>query len=318
MPARPFRYRRGLFWAAALVAVALAVTGGVLAWTGWRNSAGVEGAIHGYFSALQDGDASRALAFGTVPDGPRTLLTGEVLTAQQRIAPIRNVTVLSVTRDGSRAIASVRYTLDYPGAPQVTVDTVGLHRSGSDWRLDEVAVPGTLTLAGAGQRAEIVGAAVPKGQVLMFPGAVPITFDTPYLALDPQSSRVGFTARPGAEVGVAVSVAGRTALVKLVTGELKDCLAKPAAASTCPLPTPMTVPGSLKGSLTGDVDKALRATVTDDPRGMIAVSGTVAFTGSYRTLDFSNQPVARSGKDTLPLTARAYAVKPLVVAWTGQ
>lgn len=316
MSDRPPRTRRGLFWAAVLTAVAVTVTGAVLAWTGLRNSAGVEGAIRSYFSALQDADAARALAFGTVPDGPRLLLTDQVLTAQQEAAPIHNVTILSVVKKGSTATASVRYTLDYPGAPQVAVDTIGLHKKGNDWRLDRAAVPTTLSLAGAAQRAGIVGAVLPKGRVLIFPGAVPITFDTPYLALDPQSSRVGF-ASGAVEVGVAVSVQGRKVLVKLVTDRLKDCLTHPAAASTCPLPTPMTVPGSVKGSLTGDVNRALHTTVTADPSGQIAVSGTVAFNGTYRTLDFSDQPVTRTGKDTLPLTSRAFAVKPLVVDWTA-
>jgi hypothetical protein len=311
-------WRQGLHLTASLIAVVLLVVGVVVAWTGWRNSTAAEGAIKSYFAALQDGDAARALALGDLPDGPRTLLTDEVLAAQRHAAPIQAVSILSIAEQGGTATASVRYTLAYPGAPQVNVDTVRLRRSGSDWRLAQAAVLTTLNLRQATGRATLAGHALPKGRTLLFPGAVPITFDTPYLALDPQASKVGLSTRGGVDVGVTVSAKGRTALASLLTKDIKTCLATPTAASACPLPTGVTVPGSVHGTLTGQVADALRLSVGTDPAGLIQIGGEVAFSGSYQVLDFDNLPVAKKTPATIPLAASAYAVEPLVVQWSVQ
>ncbi len=104
----------------------------------------------GYFAALERGDAPGALAFGDLPPGPHTLLTGTVLRAQQRIAPIHHVQVLSVRRgNGGTAVVTVHYEIDYPAGPQPVTDQVGVHRRGSSWYLDKTAVPTTIELSHA-------------------------------------------------------------------------------------------------------------------------------------------------------------------------
>jgi hypothetical protein len=310
--------RRWFYWSGVVLGVLLLVGGGAVAVLGYAETSGPGGAVRGYFAALTRGDAADALAFGDVPAGPHTLLTGDVLRAQQRIAPLRKFSIVATHRSGDKARVSVRYTLAYATGAQTINAGVGLHRSGGDWRLDRVAIPTTLELDRALHRATIVGAGIPEGDTLIFPGAVPITFDTPYLQLNAAEDSIGFGTQPDTEVFVEVSRAGRTAAVGAVGDALRSCLTG-GADVRCPQPSERYVPGTLRGTLTEPLAGNLTVTLTDSPDGVLDVVGSQPVrASSFRRLTFTNQPVAGRGRVVLPVHARAFAVRPLTVAWVTQ
>jgi hypothetical protein len=104
-------------------------------------------------------------------------------------------------------------------------------------------------------------------------------------------------------------------VVRAVRAGLAACL-RTGGAGRCPLPSDRYVPGSLHGTLSGSPADAVSLTVAGDPAGVIDVSGTIGFEGSYRRLDFDNVASGHTGPLRLPLSARAYAVAPLRLHWT--
>jgi hypothetical protein len=309
--------KRGLYWGATVLGVLLLVGGSVLAVVGFADTAGPAGVVRGYFAAVSRGDAPRALALGHVPDGPHTLLTSEVLRAQQRVAPLRRVRIEAVHRSGDRARVTVRYVLDFPRHPQAVGASVGVHRANGDWRLDAVAVRASLDIAAALDRATIVGAGIPDGETLLFPGAVPVTFDTPFLQLDPASSHVDFGADPVVRVEVQVSRRGRDTALGALAASLDACLAG-SGDLTCPLPSERFVPGSIRGRVAEPLAKAVRVTLRPAGAGVLDVAGDVAVdASSYQRLSFNNRARPGSGRVVLKLHARAYATAPLHLVWLG-
>ncbi len=298
-----------------MLAVALLASGGVIAYRGYRDTGGPDGAVRGYFAALRDGDAQTALAYGRVPGGPRTLLTDEALTEQNRLAPIKRFQVRDVSGRGARARVTVRYQLAFPGNAQQVDTAITLHRVGDDWRLDRVAAATRIELAQAGQRASILGTRVPGDAVLLFPGAVPVTFDTPYLRLDPQYAGVDLAAQPVTQLAVQVSADGRSRARAQVAAALLTCLSG-RGPRTCPEPDERYLPGTLRGALSSP-DPDLAVTVADSPVGIIDVRGHVAVEGTYRRLDFDNRVRPGKGRVSLPVRARSYASAPLRFVWTA-
>lgn len=313
-PASSARARPGLYWAAVLVALVALVAGGVVAYLGYSATSGPGGTVRGYYAALQRGDAATALAFGKLPRGPHALLTDRVLRAQQQRAPLSHLEILSTNRAGAAATVTVDYDLGFATGVQHVIDQVPLRRVGDRWRLSAVAVAVTIELSRAGDRATIAGGRVPSGRTLLFPGAVPVRLDTPYLSA--AGGAVSFTSGGRVDVGVVVSQVGRSAVVRAVREGLTACL-RAGAAGRCPLPSDRYVPGSLRGSLSGSLADAVSLTVAPDPAGVIEVSGTIGFEGSYRKLDFDNVASGHTGTIQLPLSARTYAVTPLRLRWAA-
>jgi hypothetical protein len=309
------RSHRGLYWAAVLLSLVLVVAGGIVAYLGYTATSGPDGAVKGYFAALQRGDAGSALAFGDIPPGPHTLLTGTVLKEQQRIAPIKSVQVVSVQHDGSsRATVTVHYDLDFPDGAQRITDEVPVIKDGSSWDLVRTAIPTQIELTHALERATIAGAGIPAGLTLLFPGALPITFDTPYLQLG--AGVVTFATRSQVDATVEVSPAGRTAVADAVSSALRRCVSS-GGRGYCPLPSDRYVPGSLEGRLLAGVAERMTLAVDPAAAGVIDIGGTVPFRGRYGKLDFDNVPSTRYGTIALPLTATVYAVQPVTVQWAA-
>jgi hypothetical protein len=308
--------RRVYYWLGVAAAVALFGSGLVVAYLGYTQTSGPDGAVRGYYAALRRSDASDALAFGTVPSGPHVLLTSTVLAEQQRIAPMRGFSVASTVQHGNRATVRVRYTLAFPGSPQRQQDTVRVRRSGDTWRLVRTAVATTLYLPVGLARATIVGAGIPKGTVLMFPGAVPISYDSPYLEFDPATATVSFASKSRTDVTTRVSTAGEKAVDKAMRRMVAKCLAAgPRADTGCPVPDPRYVPGSLHGKPAGPVGKKLIIDLESTEIGRLDVSGRVRVRGHYRRLTFTNQPRTKSGRIALGVQAFGYAVRPLRLTW---
>ncbi|MGI8679274.1 MAG: hypothetical protein ACR2LX_11415 [Jatrophihabitans sp.] len=308
------RRHRAVFWGALVVAVAVLAAGVVIAVVGYIETSGPAGTVRGYFAALARSDAPAALAFGRTPAGERELLTSRVLAEQQRIAPIGDVSIGSARRSGNTAQVDVHYTLRFFHKPQKLTDTIEVRQLGGDWRLVATAVETSIGVEQAPQRASILGAAVPRGKVLMFPGAVPIRFDSPYLTLKASDDLVSFASGPTADVYVDVSDAGEKAVITALTAALRPCLTG-GKDPRCPQPTGRTIPGTVKAAPAGPVADKLSVDVGNDPEGTLDITGTVHVTGTYRSLGFDNRTNTKTGAFDVPVHATAYAVAPVQITW---
>lgn len=307
--------RRWLSLAGGLLGAALLAGGVVVAAVGAATADGPATVVRDYFAALARGDAAQALAYGTVPAGPRKLLTSTVLAEQLRIAPLGDVAVESTERRGDRATVTVQYSMAFADGPVVTSTPVPLHRTDGEWWLDRSAVGATVVPSTAQDRLAILGAPVPSRRMLLFPGALPVAADTPYLELVPTLDYVSFDTPATVDLAVRVSAAGEAAARTAVRTELQACLDGSARELTCPVPTDRYVPGTIRGSLNGplggfvDLDQ-------HDRSGVLDYAGTPTITGSWQRLDFHNMPVHERAQVQLDVRASGYAVPPLKMRWT--
>lgn len=319
LPDQPPPRHRGLFWSAIVLALAALAGGSVFAYATYTASAGPDGSVKGYFAALSRGDAPAALGFGDRPPGQNQLLTSTVLRAQQKIAPVRHVEILSSDQSGDEATVTVRYQLEFAGGVRKDDEDVKVVRHNGSWRLVQTAALTHLRLRHAGERATIVGAAVPDGEVLIFPGAVPIAFDTPALRLSASTNSVALSAPAETTLDVQLTETGRSAVDAALTAALHACVGGGLHADPrCPLPNARTVPGSVRATvLAAAVRRAAKVTLATSAAGLLTISGTLRLTAGYTTLDFNNQPVARKGMVTLPLAASAYVADPSTIDWSA-
>ena len=294
--------------------MAALVGGAVVAVAGYAATRGPAGAVRGYFAALQRADAAAALGFGDVPVGSRSLLTPAVLREQRRVASIVHVQVGAVRRTGSRATVQVAYALRFPDATSRVTVRIPVHDGDAGWRLDAAAVTTRLALGSAGQRASVLGRLIPSGPVLAFPGAPPIRFDTPYLALDPGTGIV--PGETGARTFTAhLTPAGRAAVQRAVLAAIRGCLAAAQPATTCPLPTERYLPGSLHGTVGGAATN-VNVSLAPTQVGTVYLTESVPVDAtSYRRLDFHNRVLAGHGRVVLTVLAVAVARPPITVSW---
>jgi hypothetical protein len=321
---RPQARHRGLFWLAALVAVFALAGGAFIAINGYFNSAQPSAVVTAYFSALARGDAARALSYGPVPPGNTDYLTTDVLKDQLAAGAISHVQVLSVTRTGSAgnsAKVNVSYQLAGPGVGRVVTDTVPMIQKDHRWWLAGTAVATKVSLSRAQQRATFAGAAFPTGSVLLFPGALPISFDTPNLEVGSSHSTIGFTGGDNSDLGVEASAAGIGAARAAVGAALIACLAAASTDVFCPVPgngssSVRAVPASLHGTLAEKATDGLAVTVSPAPTGVLLIDGAVSVDGHYVSLAYANttSPVS-SAKIGVTVTAQCYASKPTSVTW---
>ena len=313
------RRHRALYWSGVALAVIALVAGGIVAYVSYAETGGPAGAVRGYFAALERGDAPAALAYGDIPPGPRDYLTRAVRREQQRIAPMSDVHVTATSRSGRTATVSVTYRLQFAAGTAQFGDQVSVRERGASWHLVAVAASTRLGLGQAEDRARILGTPVPSDPALFFPGALPITFDTPYLQLAPGTSSVQLQAPVDSPLTVEVSAQGRAAMLTALRTAFTPCVTgTPAADPRCPLPSARGVPGSLRGTIVGSFAPDAKVTVDAGSTGRIDVSGHVQVRGSYSELDFDDLPVHRSGTVSVPIAATAYAASPLRLTWLVQ
>jgi hypothetical protein len=307
---------RGWYWLAMLAAIAALVSGTVVAVLGYTHTSGPDGAVKGYFEALERSDAAAALGFGDLPDGSRALLSSDVLREQQSTAAISSVTITSVVRNGPEATVGVHYVLAFADARLNVTDTVGVHASSNSWKLDEVAVPTQFDLTGAANRATVHGAPIPAGTVLLFPGAAPVRFDTGNIALDDASAIVHLNQHGNLRMNVVATPAGRAAAQAAMVAAVTACLhGAPIADPRCPLPDARAVPDSLRGKPSGAYASSLQVAVNAEDDGLFEVTGTVIVSGSYTKLDFNNIASTVRGKMRVNLDALFAVGKPSGVIW---
>ena len=313
-PMRPPGRYQGIFWFALLVSVAGVLGGTSIVIGAYQAAADPATVVRAYFSALQDGDAPGALGFGTVPDGHHELLTSDVLAAQNATAPMENVVVLAVHRNGNRAVVDVAYTLGLTSGRTTVRDAVPVSRHGNDWRLDRSAIPVTITPGDGSTLATFAGAAVPNGDYAMFPGAVPVTYSTPNLAADPVSQVMRFIDPGSLEVNAVVSPAGRKLITPALRAALVDCLGgKGNPQALCPVPgRELAVPGSLRGNVTGKT--AGLVLLVNSTTGKIDISGETDVHGTYQKLD-DNDIATSTSTSTVDVHAHCFATVPGTIIW---
>lgn len=283
--------RQGGFWLALLLAAAVGLGGAAFAAGAVQAAALPETVVRDYFAALQRGDAAAALGYGALPPDRHDLLTDQALAAQSAVAPIGSVDVIATDRRGDTATVGVRYTLALPSGPEHVVDGIPVVRSGTGWRLARSAVAVTLTPGDGGGRASVAGSALPDGGFALFPGAMPVAYDTPNLDPAPAARVVRFLGDPSVTLDAVVSAAGRAAITPVLSAALSSCLAgKSGTEPLCPLPDSIAgVPGSLRGT-GGRLDLAALSLRVNGPTGAIMVSGRATLTGSYQDLDQNDLP----------------------------
>jgi hypothetical protein len=307
------RRHRGIFWVAVLTSLVAVVAGTFVAITTYVDATAPDAVATDYFRALSHGDAARALAFGGLPAGPRTFLTDGVLRDSLKVAPISDVSALSVDRHGDAATVAVQYQLGSRGKRILVGDTVTLNRHGNSWRLAATAVSVRIAATVAAHRLTLAGSALPARAVLVFPGALPMSVDTPNLEISQQvvhlSDTGTHTVRP------ALSAAGKRAVQAAFVSAMRACLgAKPSLS--CPVPTDArVVPGTVHGKVTGDLSQELTIQIAPGPDGVLDVRGSVPIQGSYRRLDFDNLPAAKSGTTDLAIRAHCDATNPGKLVW---
>jgi hypothetical protein len=306
--------RRTLFWVAVCAACLLTLAGTVVAVTGYFTSAGPGRVVRNYFAALSRGDARAALGYGALPDGPRELLTGPVLRAQQQVGRIGPVSVIAVNQDHETASVRVHYAITFASDSTVVDDQVPVIKHGGSWRLAATAVPVDLTLKTAQHRASVAGAVVPAGRPLVFPGAVPIAFDAPALQLAERWRIVRFEDTKRAALEVTVTSVGQKMVQDAVAAALRNCLGSADPDPLCPMPTGgRAVPGTVRGAIDNEIQD-VRVTVAPDADGRIEVTGHAQVTGSYTELTFDNQRATKP-VNRLTIQAHASARTPNEIVW---
>ncbi|HEX2307442.1 MAG TPA: hypothetical protein VHI14_03875 [Jatrophihabitantaceae bacterium] len=300
----------------ALVAV-LAVVGGIaFAVTALTEVASPRSTVADYFAALRHADAPAALSLGPRPNGDTRLLTSAALREQQRLGPISEVTVGGTTENGSRAAVAASYRVG-GAAPTTRNETIALHRKGNGWELDRSSSLVSVHLRNAARRTTLAGLAVPSMPVHVFPGVLPLRFDTAALQMDPKVPTVTLSADADLNVGVVLSEAGRRALAGQLDSAVAVCLRHPP--TPCPLEATATrtVPGSLRGTVTappsvGPPQLVLSGTDAD---GLVTASGRFRADAHWTVLDFENQPQQKHGTVSIDYRAQLYVSKPAAIVW---
>ena len=317
----PVRWRerrhRGLYWLCLLLAAALVVGGAVFAYDSYRSTSGADGAVRGYLNALASADAPAALSYGAAPVGNHAFLTSDVLKQQLQLAPIRDITVGPDSSTDSGTRVPFGYTLGFGRGDLHVTDAVMVNKIGGRWQLSRVAAGLSVQLSGAQDRASFAGASLPTTEVLVFPGAVPVEFDSPYLQLSLASEAVNLSPNEGgATLGVELTAAAKTAIAAQLASMLSVCAkGGPSTEVRCPVPSPEYVPGSMSGTLVSNKTDLLMQ-VDSASEGLIDVSGDADFTGTYKELDFNDVPRSHTGHLSVPFTATGFAVRSLSITFT--
>lgn len=300
--------RRAVYGAALAGCVLAVVAGSVLAWRAFPARPSPRDVARSYFGALQRADAPAALGLGIVPSGPRGFLTSPVLAEQQRIAPMRHIQIGPAEVAGDHARVNYRYWLHFDGGDEIYSGSVDLIDTAAGWRLGRAAVPTRLVLYQGTDRLTFAGTGVPSGRVLLFPGALPVRFDNPYLGLDPATAAVQPSTGPHTYVTVEPTALARSTMLGALTRMLTACEHRSGAA--CPQASGRIVPGSMQGRLLTPPGVTFGV---KGAAGQVTMIGTVTFVGRYDALTRDNVVQRHTGRLVLPVDASAYPVAPLTL-----
>jgi hypothetical protein len=317
-PPRSRLVRRKRLLLATAFCAALAVGLGALTVARFQDSHAPRHVVKQYFAALQSGNAADALALAaTAPHGE--YLTDVVLKRQLAIAPLSGLVINRLDVHGSSATASVSYRLGFSSGTKQISDTVQLSKRGSSWRLSRVAIAVHLSTAGSGaERLTFAGRPLPAEQVLVFPGAVPVTTDNAAIE-EVGQPMVSLADQDGDDVGLAASITGAATarLNKSLTALLSDCLDGVSNDPNCPVPVDdRPVPGTLRG-VEASGSLPVRAELGTSGDGTIELKGDVTVNGNWQDWDFNNQAVGKTGDATIELHALASISDLNTVYWAA-
>lgn len=315
------RASRRWFWSGVVLALALTAGGTGAATAGMLTAGKVETTVHEYFDAVAEGRAADALALGAVPAGERSYLTDEVLAAQLKVANIDDVSIGAITRSDTEATVDVRYRLVGPDMRETVRDTLRLEKDGWRWRLAQVATPIAFAVPRATGRVALAGTALPTDSVLMFPGALPLTTNSPLLSIDRSRAVAAFDGPDTITIQLQVPDPAKASIADALDAAITACLQDSSEDPSCP--TTVTGVRFVPGSMTGTAISLPSAVgflcdVLPDPSGRITVSGTFDAQAQWLELNFNNLAVQHSGQLTLPYTATIPAVEPLRVQWGAE
>lgn len=307
---------------AGVVSFIALVAGGVWWYTSTQaanREKAIVAAVEGFYGALAEADAPRAVGHVAGSVTPGELLTSEVLAASQLAAPIAGVQLgaVATAEPYETATVPVSYTV---GGETVTTD-VALTREGSAWKIDEALTE--LTLTGT-EGLTVNGVDPTQATHLVLPGTYTAAPASEAIALD--GTPVATVAAPGADpvtidVTPELSERAATDVTAAAKKALETCLdARVSAPPGCPWSLDekgATVkPGSVRYSLENDPWKGFEPTLdlaTMTARGRVTVeveaTATVTFEG-------------RTGEVTAPIDFTSTLVsdlttRPYTVAWTS-
>jgi hypothetical protein len=303
----------------ALVAV-LALVGGIaFAVTALTKVTSARSTVADYFAALRRADAPAALSLGPRLTGDTRLLTSAVLREQRQLGPISGVNVGDAIENGSRATVAVSYRVGGV-APTTRNETVALHRKGNGWELDRSSTLVSVHLRNAAHRTTLAGSAVPSTPVHVFPGVLPLRFDTTALQMDPKVPTVTLSADADFNIAVVLSAAGRRALAAQLDSAIAACLRRPPAPCVLPATAGRTVPGSLHGSVSAPPSAGPPQLVLSDTDadGLVNATGTFKANAQWTALDFENQPEQKHGTLTVDYRAQLFVSQPGTIVWQPQ
>lgn len=318
-PLPPATRRRGPLLAAAVLCVVLAAVLGSVAIGQFRADHAPAAVVQRYFAALASGNAPAALSYAS--SAPRgEYLTSVVLGQQLAVARLSDVVVHASSTRGATATVQVSYRLGFRSGPVRVEDTAQLVKRHSSWRLSRVASSVNLDSDSAGaNRLSFAGRPVPTGDVLLFPGALPVVSDSPAVQPDGrplvQLSDDGQISRLSASVSIDAKRELTVALGKALTG----CLAGSSRDPNCPLPDAgRPIPGSLRGSQTTADSDTISISLSSAADGTIDLSANVSVRGRWQAWDFNNQAISKSGNTDLDLHAVASIRNLNAVYWVKQ
>ena len=317
-PPRARRRRPGLFWFALLVSAVVFVGAGTVAVVSYYANPSPTDVVTGYFSALAADNAKGALAYGDVPAGDHRYLTAEVLKQQLAVAALGPAQMLDSTEAADTASVSVHYSLKFSSGSKSVADVVKLVKRSGRWRLANSAIVSNISLAEAGHRMSFAGTTPPDGPTIVFPGALPLHFDTPNLEVESDEAAVSFAQAPDHQLDVELSPAGTQAVQTAVNMAVAACLATTSTDALCPAPAAVSgarvVPGSLHGGDPTGLTMTTHVTTSDD--GLISVEGSFDTDGTFTTLDYNNVATPSKGSVSVDFAAQCYITDPNTIMWT--
>jgi hypothetical protein len=187
-----------------------------------------QAAVQGYLQAVSSGDSASAIAYAANPPMEQSLLTDEMLAANQAVAPITDIVVTEGTGADHQTVQAA-YSLG--GTPVTT--TFEVTRVNGAWLLDAVAVPLPLDLSAmVGVDLTINGVQMLNINPTVFPGRYTVAASSDWYKLSGGTVQVE-NATPSGEAPaakLALASAGVSAIRKAAQAKLNSCLKKNSLA----------------------------------------------------------------------------------------
>jgi hypothetical protein len=153
--------------------------------------------------------------------------------------------------------------------------------------------------------------------VLLFPGALPVALDTHNLDLGALQV-VHLNGGVPRDIQARPSPTGQRQVSDAVRAAVQACLSGKTSGGCPPPADQRVVPGSVRGRITGNVEKQLTPSIAPGSRsGLLQIFGTLTVEGSYQQLDFDNQPVRKTGSVKLNISAQCNATNPAKLVWVA-